>query len=44
MFDSFKNRLQDQKDAYRRVEKDANVGPGEGVYTFRGAGRGGAPQ
>merc|ERR1712088_944198 len=35
---------QDQKDAYRRVEKDANVGPGEGVYTFRGAGRGGAPQ
>merc|ERR1712018_724878 len=34
----------DQKDAYRRVEKDANVGPGEGVYTFRGAGRGGAPQ
>merc|ERR1712050_611136 len=35
---------QDQRDAYRR-EKDANVGPGAGGYSFRGgAGRGGAPQ
>jgi len=34
---------QDQRDAYRR-EKDANVGPGHGGISFRGAGRGGAPQ
>ncbi|CAG5112853.1 Oidioi.mRNA.OKI2018_I69.chr2.g7023.t1.cds [Oikopleura dioica] len=30
---------QDNRDAYRR-EKDANVGPGEGNFSFRGAGRG----
>lgn len=34
---------QDNRDAYRR-EKDANVGPGAGGYSFRGAGRGNAPQ
>merc|ERR1712127_1001560 len=30
---------QDNRDAYRR-EKDANVGAGEGNFSFRGAGRG----